>query len=128
MSEWSALFQHVSALLSAQPIHIQLTLGLFSVFVAVMMLEGMRLTFLPRRRMIRYLQLHAPDNDGYDVPRRAALIDEQGEDDALANAALVLAQPSAEPRASLFRSAGSRHAAARSKPRALLDTTDGDAA
>lgn len=120
MSEWSALFQHVSALLSAQPIHIQLTLGLFSAFLAVMMLEGLRLTFLPRRRMIRYLQLHAPDSDGHadetDTPY----------DDALANAALVLAQPPAEPRASLFRSTGSRRAAARSKPRALLDAGQPD--
>lgn len=125
MSEWSALFQHVLALLSAQPIHIQFTLGLFSAFLAVMMLEGMRLTFLPRRRLIRYLQLHAPDNDGSDVVRTALMPDE---DDALANTALVLAQPSAEPRRSLFRSAGSRRAAARSKPQALLDSGDGDAA
>jgi hypothetical protein len=123
MSEWSALFQHVSALLSAQPIHIQLTLGLFSAFLAVMMLEGLRLTFLPRRRMIRYLQLHAPNSDGH-----VDETDTQYDDDALANAALVLAQPSAEPRASLFRSTGSRRAAARSKPRALLESGDGDAA
>ena len=126
MSEWSALFQHVSALLSAQPTHIQLTLGLLSAFLAVMMLEGLRLTFLPRRRMIRYLQLHAPDSDGYDIPRHADEADMQYDDDALANAALVLAQPSAEPRASLFRSKGSRRVSARSKPRDLLDAGQPD--
>jgi hypothetical protein len=115
MNGWSSLFDRAMALLAAEPAPIVITIVLLLALLAVFALEGMRVTLTPRRRQIRYLRLHAPEdaNHVYQV---------LGEDEA--SPALVYAgdggnEVGAERPA--YRSAGSRRIQLRRAPSTLID-------
>jgi hypothetical protein len=123
MNEWSALLGRAGALLAAEPVQIRIVIYLALAFLAVMILEGIRMSFLPRRRLIRYLQLHLPDDASGD-PREHVSRSYEALDFAQPVAALAQ-NGDAKPR---FRSSGSLRPTIRRAPRDLLDSSRDDAA
>jgi hypothetical protein len=121
MTGWSALFDRAWALIAVEPVQIQVVLLIAAAFLSVMVLEGLRLTFTPRRRMIRYLQLHAPEDASGDTGASQSY-----EAEAYGDTAMVLAQPAAEAKAHVFRSAGSLRPTIRRSPRDLLEISRDD--
>ncbi len=120
MSDWSTIFGHALALIAAEPVPLQFTFVIVAAFCAVMILEGMRLTFVPRRQMIRYLQLHAPEEmaDNSRVSQSY-----EAEDFAVSFAQSAPASDGAKP---VFRSAGSLRPTIRRTPRDLLEASRDD--
>jgi len=122
MNSWSALLDRTVALLAAEPVPIWIFACLALAFLTVMILEGMRLNFLPRRRLIRHLLLHAPGED----PREIQASQVYAAVDSLETEHTVSAD-AFKSKDRVFRSAGSLRPSIRSTPSDLLATSRDDA-
>jgi hypothetical protein len=120
MSEWGYLFDRAMALLAAEPAPIVIAIVLAIALSAAFMVEGARVTLTPRRRVIRHLQLHAPD-DGSPIPQSP--ISQSYEVVDFDGGAMGFAQPGEQEQQQrpMFRSAGSRRPQLARAPRDLLD-------
>ncbi|HEY2069055.1 MAG TPA: hypothetical protein VGG48_05835 [Rhizomicrobium sp.] len=121
MSDWGSLFNRAVTLVASEPPPVAIAIVLLVGLFAILALEGMRASLTPRRKLIRYLERHAPDDyrGGYEHETR-----EEEEDAPMGFAPLQFAQPAEEqagrPR-SPYRSAGSRRVRLRRSPSDLLD-------
>jgi hypothetical protein len=126
MNNWSALFDRSVSLLATEPVPVRIFVYLALAFFATMILEGMRLNFLPRRRLIRHLQLHAPNEDPRDALERAsqsyAAADSSESGDASEHSA-----DAHRIKDRVFRSAGSLKPSVHRAPSDLLATARDDA-
>jgi hypothetical protein len=95
---WIKLFGEAKALLASEPILTQVMVYLGLAFVTLMLIEGLRMSFMPRRRLIQHLQRHLPDhpemNSAIAAPAAEPAIDVTREPDLRGFRAIGTIQPS----------------------------------
>jgi hypothetical protein len=123
MRDWDALLHNAVGLILAEPPLVQICVYLALAFFALMIVEGLRMTFTPKRRLIRHLKLHAPDDPTEAVTQRTQAYETSDTDEMAVS--FAPAASAAGPGDRPYRSTGRRIPMLRRTPREFSGE-DGD--